>query len=890
MISPRLRRAGSCVAIAVVAGRATAQTSAVPAAPPWRDEAAAVGTTARVLIIGAHPDDEDNALIAWLSLGRHVETAYLSLTRGENGVNLNARERETLLGMVRTAESLAERKRDGARQFFTRAYDFGHAKNDSAAYAVWPRDSLLRDVVTVMRAFRPHVVISLFAGDTADHDGQHEVAGQLARQGFMLAGDTARFPAQSSSSLGPWTIGALYQAVDSGSGPSVVRINVGEFDRNRGRSYAELGSEIRLLQRTQVQPPVPPVGALYRYLRRDSLRASADETVGSPPTSLFAGADTGWTRFAVLGPGIRGVIDTIVAATSAASGSQDTIIARLERVVRVSARARDSLRCADPAGLNCAGLLGDLAVSLATTRDRATRALLDASGIVIDATADREAVAVGDSVPMSISVYNGGTRPITVSRVDVTGRTSLGFVTNGAVTVPPDSVGRWSGALKMRDVTYPWWLPPGLVPGTFVFALKLNPFRPVNTLLIDGEDRVLSTSAQVTLRIGETYVTTRVGPVVARGDAGLRGDERRPVAGVPRISVILANAREYARAVVPFERLERVWVASSLSHADTVRVTIDLPAGLTTDSATRTVVLPPFSGRTVFYRVRGRWTPGEFGINVSVTPATGRAAANAQAGMRPVGVDSKGVTTGIVAFEYPHIPTQRYPRQATDSVQAIDLHVPPRLRVAFIRASRDEQVDTRVSEMGIETYAIDPSALGVADLSIYSTILIAPSAFLEVEALQVNAGAVRQFAERGGTVVVMYGRDELMIPGVLPYPVVFSDRKPFTALDPQIPIQFASPRSPLLDWPNKITPADFADWVSMRARELPAKVDPRYQTVVEMNDDLDRRANTGILAARVGKGMFIYTALSLDRQLVATNPGAARLLVNLLSAAAQPKP
>jgi LmbE family N-acetylglucosaminyl deacetylase len=261
-----LRRASLCVIVVCSAAPAAAQVSSL--ASSWREETARVGTTARVLIIGAHPDDEDNALIAWLSLGRHVETAYLSLARGENGANLSGREREALLGFVRTAEILAERKRDGAHQYFTRAYDFGHAKNDSVAYAAWPRDSLLNDVVTVMRAFRPHLVISLFAGDSTDHDGQHQAAGAIAREAFRLARDSVRFPAARSSLLAAWRVGAFYQLVDS-SVSADIRINVGELDRERGRSYAEIGAEIRLLQRTQPKSPVPPVGAVYRFLRRD---------------------------------------------------------------------------------------------------------------------------------------------------------------------------------------------------------------------------------------------------------------------------------------------------------------------------------------------------------------------------------------------------------------------------------------------------------------------------------------------------------------------------------------------------------------------------------------------------------------------------------------------
>ena len=84
--------------------------------------------TARVLIIGAHPDDEDTRLITWLSRARSIETAYLSLTRGENGLNVAGYELGDGLGAVRTAEVLEARRMDGAQQFFTRAFDFGYSR------------------------------------------------------------------------------------------------------------------------------------------------------------------------------------------------------------------------------------------------------------------------------------------------------------------------------------------------------------------------------------------------------------------------------------------------------------------------------------------------------------------------------------------------------------------------------------------------------------------------------------------------------------------------------------------------------------------------------------------------------------------------------------------
>jgi len=886
-----LRRTCLCAAFAAAAVPAGAQLS--PSSPRWREETAGVGATARVLIIGAHPDDEDNALIAWLSLGRHVETAYLSLTRGENGVNVSGRERAALLGMVRTAELLAERKRDGAHQYFTRAYDFGHAKNDSVAYAGWPHDSLLSDVVSVMRAFRPHVVISLFAGDSTDRDGQHQVAGAIAREAFMLAGDTVRYPAKRASRLGAWTVGAFYRLVDDTTPAGAVRINVGELDRERGRSYAEIGAEIRGLQHTQPRVPAPHVGAVYRLLRRDSVHAGGGAL---PFPSLFA-TDTGWTRFAALSiaDSVRSAIDTAAAATRALASdapqnSLDSATSRLARIVRSTTRARAALPCAGQAAPRCPGLLGDLAVSLATTQERATRALLDATGVVVDVTGEREAVAVGDSVGVTAAVYNGGDAPVSVARVEVDGARSIGFSASDSAMVAPDSVGRWSGYLRMAAVSYPWWFPGGVIPGTWIYNLGM-PGGNAAASLITGDDRVLSTSATVMLRVAGTDVTTRVGPLVARNETTLRGDDRRPLAGVPRLSLVLERGKEYAAAAVPFERLYRVRVESSVSHIDTVSVTMDLRRGLTTDSSTQSVVLPPFGGRTLFFRVRGRWPTGEFPIDVSVAERAERGMTIRRAGLRVIGDQAARVNpdvittnTGFLSFEYPHIPTQRYPRNATDSVQAVDLRVPAKLRVAIVRSPRDDELESRIVELGVAAYTIDPSALGITDLSFYTTMLIAPRAFAELESLLPNAAAVRRFAEHGGTVVVLYGRDELLAPDVLPYPIAFDPAKPVTVLDPETPVRMSSPRSALLDWPNRITPADFMDWAGTRARELPASFDAHYRRVLAMNDDDGRPTDAAILPARVGNGVFIYTALSLDQQLLAVNPGAARLLVNLLSA------
>ena len=188
---------------------------------------ASVGTTGRVLTVAAHPDDEDTPIIAWLAKGRHVETAYLSLTRGDGGQNLIGNELGEALGAIRTQELLSARRIDGGRQYFTRAYDFGFSKNAEETYTHWPKDSILGDVVRVVRAFRPHVMVAFFSGTPRDGHGHHQVSGILAREAYDLAADTVRFPVKGFGL--PWTPQKFYrsarQAPDSATDRKSTRLN-----------------------------------------------------------------------------------------------------------------------------------------------------------------------------------------------------------------------------------------------------------------------------------------------------------------------------------------------------------------------------------------------------------------------------------------------------------------------------------------------------------------------------------------------------------------------------------------------------------------------------------------------------------------------------------------
>ena len=138
---------------------------------------------------------------------------------------------------------------DGAHQYFTRAYDFGFSKNAEETFQHWPHDTLLGDVVRVVRAFRPHVIVAVFSGTPRDGHGHHQVSGILAKEAYELAGDTVRFPRDQFGV--PWTPDKFYRSSRFSRGDATLAVDVGAYDPVLGRSYAEIAGESRSQHKSQ---------------------------------------------------------------------------------------------------------------------------------------------------------------------------------------------------------------------------------------------------------------------------------------------------------------------------------------------------------------------------------------------------------------------------------------------------------------------------------------------------------------------------------------------------------------------------------------------------------------------------------------------------------------
>ncbi len=374
-----------------------------------------LGSNKRVLMIGAHPDDEDTQLLVLLSRGMGAQAAYLSLTRGEGGQNLIGPELGPELGIIRTEELLAARELDGARQFFTRAYDFGFSKSADETFRFWPRDSILKDVVDVIRRFRPQIVIAVFSGTPADGHGHHQVSAILARQAFDLLRDSAGGPQK------------FYRSTRGDPSATTLTLPVGTLDPIIGQSYFQVAMASRSRHRSQdmgqLQRPGPATSGV-------ALLATKSPQPGE--TSVFTGVDT-----TIHITGYTALVDSARAAlTPWRPGATSPYLIRALRLLGPA----DSLQ-----------------------RALLERAITTAAGVTIDGTADDGIVTPGERLQVEVTVWNAGDSAVRLDSVAIAALPgwSLERLEVGAPTVAPGALATRRFVLTVaRDAerTQPYFL------------------------------------------------------------------------------------------------------------------------------------------------------------------------------------------------------------------------------------------------------------------------------------------------------------------------------------------------------------------------------------------------------------------------------------------------
>ena len=838
----------------------------------------------RVLMIGAHPDDEDSALLAALARGYGVETAYLALTRGDGGQNLIGPELSAGLGIVRTGELLAARGIDGGRQYFTRALDYGFSKSADEAFAHWPREELLRDVVWVVRTFRPQVIVSVFSGTPADGHGQHQAAGLLAPEAFEAAADPARFPEQLAY-VQPWRTTTLLRR-ERGDSAKVTTVQTGVFDPVLVRSWYQVAMDGRSQHRSQDQGAAQPPGPRETRL---VMVKSAAARAGDP---IFAGVDTTLAGLLAAVPpdSLARATQLVRAYRDAIHGAEASIsVVDPGRAAPPLARAIRQLELLAP--LAPAG--SELAHAIEHHRRVATDAFFDAAGIVVEAATADGVLVPGDETTVTVRVWNGGPYAVDSARATVAlpaewtatpaaaaarGGGGGGFFGGAPASVRAPADVAASGRIEPGELaTWSYRVQvPADAPPTEPYFMRAPrdgdlfhwPDDPtVWGLPFDPPVIRAGATLRVAARADEprlTLASVAEAPFVGVNQAF--GEYREPVLVVPAISV----ATDQATMAWPLaDRTARDVAVRLRSETEATldgNVRLEAPAGWTVEPA------------SIRFQVAGRnaVTSAMFRVR---PPAGGRAERVVLRAVAESGGRSWDRTIDVV--DYPHIRRTAYREPADVEVSRVAVDVKPGLRVGYVMGTGDGGYEA-LRQMGVKAELLTPDRVSVGDFAGLDAVVIGVRAY-EVRPDLVAANArLLDFARAGGTVVVQYQQYQYSNGGFAPYPVKINNPHD-RVTDETAPMRMLDLESPVFKAPNRITAEDFEGWKQERGLYFLGTWDDHYTPLLEMNDPGEAPLRGSLVVTPLGKGLYVYTALAFFRQFPAAVPGAYRLFANLVS-------
>jgi len=848
-------------------------------------------TTATVLHTVAHPDDENGALLTWLSRARGVRTGLYSTTRGEGGANLIGPELFDALGIVRTEEHLAAVRYYGIDLFFSGAVDFGYSKRLDETLEKWDYQMLLEDMVRLIRLYRPDVIISRFQGNRQDGHGHHQVSGVVTLEAFRAAGDANRFPEHLSEGLQPWQPKKLYisrsrwrrNTTETPDTP-VLKIDTGEYNPLLGLSYAQIARQGLSYQRSQgVGQTRASKGAAVTELRLvDTILTEQ----GKPEETLFDGIDT-----------------TIMGMAKLANASAlDTEFKQLQESVDAAVRDYDAR--------HPWSVVPHLAGGLKTTRDliqnvqhidldentrshllfllrnkeqefmtAANAALgLSLEVLVQPMAGTRSSETFAVAIPgqkFSIGIRMVNPAPITAELVNASLNAPEGWSVLRVQeesdresiapiqTNEPISVMFEVEVTRDADYTQPYWTRASEYHDA-VYTLKrpefrFLPFAPpevngVVTYRVDGVDFTLTQPAQ-TVSInrpwGERRRLLTVAPAIS-------------VSVSPRIGVIPISESDVASGETIFTAT--VEMLNNVKGEAEGTLSLKLPDGWRSSPENA-----PFAfthegaSKTFAFQVSAKdvETGREYTIQAV---ATG---------------NGEEYTTGYQVIDHPDLEPRHLYRPAVMTLHSIPLKVPSNLSVGYIMGVGD-RVPEALQQIGIDVEMLDREELRTGDLNRFSTILVGIRAYAVRQDLIAYNGRLLDYVHKGGNLIVQYQTPEFDAAPFGPYPYTMG-RRPEEVSEEYARVTILMPDHPIFHHPNRITAADFEDWVEERGSKFLTEWDTNYQALLTCNDREQEPQHGGFLTAKYGQGTYTYAAYAFYRQLPAGVAGAYRLFINMLT-------
>ncbi len=903
--------------IAFASAHSTAQHQLVPVsqlkgAPALELALRKLDTVGNFMMTTAHPDDENNAMLAYFAHGKGFRTSLVTATHGEGGQNEIGPELFEALAVLRTEELAAAHRFDGADQYFTRAIDFGFSFSVEETLEKWGHQEILGDYVRVIRTIRPDVIVGfVFDGDGGGQ--HHQTSSRLTLEAFRAAADPAKFPDQIKAGLRAWQPKKFYYTAGFGpstrgggpdgaaaarpgqaaatpatlvEAPTDLQFAGGDmFDPILGRTYNELAGEARSMHKCQGMSQLLPLpaptgngggpmgpGGIRAYRLRDTV---LDGGVGRADRDVFDGVDTSLRSLlsfapgapADLGTGLDRISTAVAEARQAlATGGGNATVAPLTRGLKALRDVRASLAASSLAD----HAKYEIDFRLSQKEPQFAKALMLAADVRIDAVARDGLVVAGQPLAVDLLAANRGKSAVDLAVVANGFGAAVGCDTaalapgasrncNKTVTVPADArltaahfhTGT-EGARYVFDADVPFGLP----------------FRPTPY------------TATFTMTVDNTPFTLTL-PIQARSDLDIfAGEKRQEIHVVPAFAVATTPDTVIVplKPAAPVTRDVRVTVTNHAKGAAQAEVTLEVPQGWRATPPTQPV---SFTREDESATVRFALQP----------PA---ATVLAAAAMKPGGNQFKAnaivksgagsFTQGYQVVEYPHT-TRRHVLTAPQvAVKALDVNVKPNLSLGYVMGVGDE-VPAALMQLGVKLTLIDPEELAWGDLGRYDVIMTGVRAYERRVDLRANNQRLLDYAKAGGTVIVQYNKFEFNDAQYGPFPAKVGRER---VTDEHAEMKLLQPQHPVFNTPNTIGRADWAGWVQERGLYFldEAGRDPQYQDLIEFTEPFpyNKGVKRGALVeAKVGQGRWIYVGLGLWRQLPAGTDGAYRLMANLIS-------
>jgi LmbE family N-acetylglucosaminyl deacetylase len=835
-------------------------------------------TTVSVMHITAHPDDEHGGVLTKLSRGDGARVTLLTLNRGESGDNAIGPQLFDALGLIRTEELLVSNRYYGVdQQYFTTVVDYGFSKLLEEALGKWGRETVLRDVIRIIRMERPTIILSRFQGSARDGHGNHQAAGIMAQEAFMAAGDPTRYPEQIREGLRPWSPAKVYVGGVRADEDWTVRVDSGEYDPVLGDSYDNFARRGLSFQRSQNSGRfTPTTGPNYGYYK-------------------LAAASSGAAVKAGRGVKEESLLDSLPRNIEGAIGPSGK---PLDEAV---ARAFAEFRPNDPSASVPALVLGlKLTRYVMAEADPRVRHLLEikeqqfqdainaAMGIELTAVAQPPGIpeptgpgaafappalmaapVPGQTFEVRARLANRGGVSATGAAITIEGDRGW-TVTPAPLTGGPNLARHQQVALRASvrlaaDVpisTRPYFSRSGLQESRYTLNDPAQFGKPVSTPPL---------TAAATYLVGDVSVGIRT-PVIRRESNAPYGDAVRTVRSVPRIAVTTSPVN----AIVPIaEKNRAIEIEVALLHnADAPsngQVVLHLPEGWRARPASQAFTFARAGERASF---RFAVTPGPIGEQTYQIDA--------------VAIDGLGeYREGYELIDHRDLDVRHLYRAATTTVRGVNVTTVAGLKVGYVMGVGDA-VPQGLQQLGAQVTLLGERELASADLSQYDTIMTGTRAYAVRDDLKTYNSRLLDYARAGGNVIVLYNTQEFVPNTFAPFPAELP-RTAEEVSEENSPVTILSNTHEAFNWPNKITPADFDGWVEQRGSKFFSSWHKAYLTMISTHDQGQAPQEGGWLTARVGKGHWTYFAYALHRQLPYGVAGAYRITANLLALNKQPR-